>query len=169
MLRYTKRTEQGVRATDPQVRTCAKQAVHVGDGGRFRARHFLVVAALLVAPCLAAWRFGALELRFVAGGYLGLSTLTYFLYFHDKHRANTGGWRVAENTLHLFELLGGWPGGFLAQRRFRHKCTKRSYQFMFWLIVALHQFVAVDSMLQWRGTHAAIETIRRAWLQVAAK
>jgi len=41
--------------------------------------------------------------------------------------------------LHLLELLGGWPGAFLAQRRLRHKCSKRRYQFVFWLIVLAYQ------------------------------
>ncbi|HSH15989.1 MAG TPA: DUF1294 domain-containing protein [Verrucomicrobiae bacterium] len=53
--------------------------------------------------------------------------------------------RVSEANLHLLELLGGWPAALLAQRRLRHKCSKGSYQFMFWLIVLGHQFVAGDS------------------------
>jgi hypothetical protein len=32
--------------------------------------------------------------------------------------------------------MGGWPGAFVAQRRLRHKCVKRKYQIVFWLIVA---------------------------------
>ena len=38
----------------------------------------------------------------------------------------------------MVELLGGWPGALLGQRRFRHKTRKRSYQLVFWLIGALH-------------------------------
>ena len=42
---------------------------------------------------------------------------------------------------------GGWPGAFLAQRRFRHKTRKLPYQFVFIVIVLLYQLVAVDEIL----------------------
>ena len=38
----------------------------------------------------------------------------------------------------MLALLGGWPGAFLAQRYFRHKTQKVSFQIVSWLIVALH-------------------------------
>jgi uncharacterized membrane protein YsdA (DUF1294 family) len=41
-------------------------------------------------------------------------------------------------------------GAFLAQRLLRHKNAKRSYQFVFWSIVALHQYAALDSLTGWR-------------------
>ena len=54
--------------------------------------------------------------------------ITYGMYADDKQRAASGAWRVPESSLHLAELLGGWPGAFLAQRWLRHKCSKASYQ-----------------------------------------
>jgi len=56
----------------------------------------------------------------------------------DKQRARNGKRRISEKTLHLLELWGGWPGGLLGQRAFRHKTRKLSYQLIFWLIVGLH-------------------------------
>jgi uncharacterized membrane protein YsdA (DUF1294 family) len=76
-----------------------------------------------------------------------VSAITYAMHAHDKQQAITGGWRVPEATLHFAELLGGWPGAFLAQRRLRHKCSKASYQIVFWGIVLLFQIAAVDVML----------------------
>jgi uncharacterized membrane protein YsdA (DUF1294 family)/cold shock CspA family protein len=70
--------------------------------------------------------------------YPTMSLLTFFLYAEDKARAKRGNWRIPEQTLHLCELAGGWIGGFVAQRRFRHKSIKKSYQFVFWLIVIVH-------------------------------
>ena len=32
-------------------------------------------------------------------------------------------------------LVGGWPGGLLAQQWLRHKTSKRSFQQMFWVTV----------------------------------
>ena len=65
-------------------------------------------------------------------------------------------------NLHLLELLGGWPGAFLAQRRLRHKCSKGSYQFVFWLIVLGYQFAAYDSLQHWQYSRAGLNWIERA-------
>jgi hypothetical protein len=63
---------------------------------------------------------------------------------------------VPEARLHLLELLGGWPGAFLAQRRLRHKCSKHSYQVVFWLIVLAYQFAAFDSFHDWQFARPAL-------------
>jgi uncharacterized membrane protein YsdA (DUF1294 family) len=56
----------------------------------------------------------------------------------DKARAEKEERRVPENTLHMLELLGGWPGALIAQQWLRHKTAKVSYQVIFWLIVMGH-------------------------------
>ncbi|HEU5072003.1 MAG TPA: DUF1294 domain-containing protein [Verrucomicrobiae bacterium] len=85
----------------------------------------------------------------------------YWIYARDKRRAEAGEWRVPEARLHFLDLLGGWPGGFLAQRRLRHKCSKGSYQFMFWLIVLAWQFAACDSLQSWQFLKATENWIER--------
>ena len=79
----------------------------------------------------------------------------------DRRRAEEGLWRIPEAQLHLVEILGGWPGAFLAQRRLRHKCSRGGYQVMFWLIVMAYQFVAYDSFQNWHYTRAALNYIER--------
>lgn len=76
--------------------------------------------------------------------YLFMSFLTFALYADDKFRAKKHQRRVPESRLHLCELLGGWLGAFVAQRRLRHKNRKAAYQRVFWSIVALH-------MMAWIG------------------
>jgi uncharacterized membrane protein YsdA (DUF1294 family) len=39
--------------------------------------------------------------------------------------------------LHLFALVGGWPGALAAQRLLRHKARKLSFQVLFWATVLL--------------------------------
>jgi uncharacterized membrane protein YsdA (DUF1294 family)/cold shock CspA family protein len=63
--------------------------------------------------------------------YPFMSLLTYALYAHDKSRAKQNIWRIPEQTLHLCEIIGGWLGGFIAQRILRHKNQKNSYQIVF--------------------------------------
>ncbi|MEM9082429.1 MAG: DUF1294 domain-containing protein [Planctomycetota bacterium] len=71
----------------------------------------------------------------------GLSVVSFFAYWLDKHRAARGKRRIPEQTLLLFDLLGGWPGGFLAQRKVRHKNRKLSYQAKYWSVVILNVIV----------------------------
>lgn len=73
--------------------------------------------------------------------YVVMSFLTFVLYADDKYRAQRRAWRTPERTLHLFELAGGWLGGFVAQRIVRHKSSKESYQIIFWSIVSFHLLV----------------------------
>lgn len=68
-----------------------------------------------------------------------MSVITYALYADDKARAKQRVWRTAEGTLHGCELIGGWPGGLVAQQVLRHKSQKKSYQVQFWAIVAIHE------------------------------
>ena len=74
---------------------------------------------------------------FVAS-YVLMSVVAFALYLIDKRRAVRGEWRISEGTLHAVELLGGWPGAWLAQRVFRHKNRKASYLGVFWAIGAAH-------------------------------
>jgi uncharacterized membrane protein YsdA (DUF1294 family) len=78
--------------------------------------------------------------------YTLMSIICFVCYFIDKRAAEKNQWRISEKTLHTLELLGGWPGAFLAQRTFRHKNRKLSYQVVFWLIVGLHVVIWVDQL-----------------------
>ena len=139
---------------DVQGRTCAKQAVHVNDGGRLTAASLLVLTGLLVLPILALWHW-QVDWSWAGGIGVIMSLFAYAAYATDKRSAREKEWRLPELELHLLALLGGWPGAFLAQRRLRHKCSKASFQFWFWLIVAVYQFVAFDSLQGWKYTKAA--------------
>jgi uncharacterized membrane protein YsdA (DUF1294 family)/cold shock CspA family protein len=73
--------------------------------------------------------------------YVAMSLLTIWLYSRDKSAAQARKWRISEKSLHLFEILGGWPGALLSQLYYRHKSRKISYQILFWMIVAGHCFL----------------------------
>jgi uncharacterized membrane protein YsdA (DUF1294 family)/cold shock CspA family protein len=89
---------------------------------------FLVVAAVLGSKLPLA----------VLVIYLVASATTYFAYYFDKAAALKSHRRTPESTLHLFSLLGGWPGALIAQRWFRHKTAKGSFQIVFWITVILN-------------------------------
>lgn len=148
---------------DLKGRACAKRVVFVKAGGccgRVGIGGWMLLSGLLVLPSLAmlwfpvSWWMGA-------GAMASASAITYGIYADDKKRAMAGVWRVPERSLHLAELLGGWPGAFLAQRRLRHKCSKLSYQVVFWIIVVIFQVVAADVILDWELSRALFDGLAR--------
>jgi len=89
------------------------------------------------ALLLGAYSTGKLG-GLILGIYIVASALSFISYGLDKWAAATGRWRKAETSLHIVDLLGGWPGGLLAQSAFRHKLTKASFQTWFRVTVVLN-------------------------------
>jgi len=66
------------------------------------------------------------------------STVAFVAYALDQSAARNDQWRTRESALHLFALIGGWPGALAAQRLLRHKTKKQSFQIVFWVTVVLN-------------------------------
>lgn len=134
----------------PVVRKAAAKSTHrsstQGSIQNFSSKA-LVLALLCILPLLGCVTLFGKGLRWVLPLYLLASLLSFLQYWLDKRSAQSGGRRTAENTLHLVELAGGWPGALIAQQTFRHKTRKASYQAVFWLIVAVHQLFWIDLLL----------------------
>ena len=92
----------------------------------------------------------------VAAAMLGISVVTILLYASDKRKAQARKWRIPESTLHWLAFLGGWPAALVAQRLLRHKTAKKSFQRVFWMIGVIHQCIALDCLLKWRFSLAAV-------------
>lgn len=141
--------------------------------GRPRAGRFQYAGAAKVGASIApgVWVAAAVVLVFFAilaglfyRGYLpvsilavygGVSLVLFVMYWIDKRAAQLGDQRIAEKTLHIFELCCGWPGALMAQQVFRHKTRKGSYQFVFWLAVlanlgALGWLLVAPEAMSWR-------------------
>ncbi len=131
---------------DPKGRPCAKDAFCPRKNRLPSLSSSLRLAVLLVLPAIANFRLPVAPWMLPLA-MLPLSVAAWLLCRHDKERASAGRWRVSETELHGLELFGGWPGSFLAQRKFRHKTRKVSYQAIFWSIVFLYQILSLDVML----------------------
>ena len=141
------------------VKTDKPREPSVGRGG-FGLTHLFFLGALLVAPVLAVVRLDVFGHSFWMLAVVGVISLTAFVsQWFDKRRAEQERWRMPENFLHLLELLGGWPGAFVAQRLFRHKTSKFSYQLVFWLIVGAYELVSVDFLLGWKMAQQARQLV----------
>ena len=123
----------------------------------------ILFLATQVLPALALVRLAKrFDPLWVLIYVLLISGATAFLYWQDKRKAQLQKWRFREATLHLFELLGGWASAFWAQRLLRHKNKKLSYQIVFWMIAALHQFVAYDYLSGWKRVGWVQDIVRAA-------
>ncbi|KGM54724.1 hypothetical protein N800_02305 [Lysobacter daejeonensis GH1-9] len=110
---------------------------------------------MLVLLCItAAAVVGRLPVS-VALAYWTVSFVTYLVYWRDKDAAGASESRVPESTLHLLDLLGGWPGALIAQQQFRHKTVKVPFQSTFWLTVLLN-------------VAALVLLLRLGWMQTLA-
>ena len=107
--------------------------------------------ASTAGPGIGSLTFAALFLTLVAGAafagrlpvavmllYLVASAVAFCAYGLDKAAARAGRWRTSEGALHMFGLVGGWPGALVAQRVLRHKSQKQSFQVVFWASVILN-------------------------------
>lgn len=86
----------------------------------------------------------------LAGGYLSASVLSFLDHAVDKHAARRGARRTPERRLLLLGLLGGWPGGLLAQHWLRHKTAKASFRWRFRGVVAANLAVLAGAVLSFR-------------------
>lgn len=156
-----------VLGTDGQGRACAKSVESLERRAGCRARHWLGLLLLLILPTLAVLHLPWSPWFSLA--YVTLVSLMTFLdYRHDKQRARRGGRRVPESTLHFLGLIGGWPGAFLAQRQYRHKTVKASFQRTFRAIVLLHHAVALDFLLGWPAGRRLVTLLSDLISQVPA-
>jgi uncharacterized membrane protein YsdA (DUF1294 family)/cold shock CspA family protein len=148
---------------DPKVGDTIQYQLEVGKDGKSRAVnariegatgflkswHWVLIGFCLLGAIHLLWQTTNLTTSTTARNwfplnlipltlYLLMSSITYILYARDKYYALNSSWRIQEKSLHLAEALGGWPGALMAQRSFRHKSVKKSYQQFFWFIVILH-------------------------------
>jgi uncharacterized membrane protein YsdA (DUF1294 family)/cold shock CspA family protein len=144
--------------------------------GRLRAARFQYSGAVrlgaTVAPgvwiaLLVAAAFGsAISVLFFQGyvpllllvAYGVMSLISFLMYAVDKGAAESGNRRVPEGRLHLFELLGGWPGALVGQQLFRHKTRKTSFQVSFWFNAILNLAV-LSWLLAWPDAEFARQAL----------
>jgi len=98
--------------------------------------HLKVFASILVLAALGCWvarTVAGVDVPAASLVYLPMSLVTALAYWLDKARARAAGSgatrrRVPERTLHLLELLGGWPGALWAREHVRHKTRDRVFR-----------------------------------------
>lgn len=81
--------------------------------------------------------------------YLIVINLIAFLsMFIDKKKAKWGRWRIPENTLFLYAILGGTIGSIVGMYTFRHK-TKKPKFYVGMPVLLILQILAVVAFAIW--------------------
>lgn len=107
----------------------------------------VILTALFVCALIISAYFDRISWLVVIA-YAAMSLVTFLAYGWDKSSARLGNRRTPESTLHLMDLIGGWPGGLVAQRLLRHKSRKEEFLAVYWATVWLN--VAAVAYLVWR-------------------
>jgi len=129
-------------STDGHGRPCAVKATLPGDILPKRAERSgkaLAVFGAILFLCVIGISVAASKLPpVILGFYLVASLITFIIYAMDKSAAKRGARRIPESTLHWLSLIGGWPGGLIAQQTLRHKSKKQSFRSVFCITVVLN-------------------------------
>lgn len=80
-------------------------------------------------------------------GLIGVNVMTVGLFWLDKQAAIKRQYRIPEKTLLTFALIGGTPGAFYAQQRFRHKTQKEPFRSLLKLIVVMQLAALVAALI----------------------
>ena len=159
--RQARRPEGGEIVTyelsnDNKGRARAEYTAIVGDHAPIRKSSKIGIVPLALTFLFLAFIACAVFSRklplLVLGIYLGASCVAFLAYWIDKSAARNDRWRTQESTLHIFGLIGGWPGALIAQRMLRHKTRKQPFQTIFWVTVVFN-CCALAWMLSPRGIH----------------
>ena len=73
--------------------------------------------------------------HFLLAYLISINIATFLLYGYDKFISSGDRLRVPELNLQALALLGGSPLALVAQKFFRHKTIKGSFQLVYWGIV----------------------------------
>ena len=74
----------------------------------------------------------------LATAVIAMNFIAFAAFGIDKARAENGQWRIAEETLLFFALIGGTAGAYAGRALFRHKTRKQPFS------TRLHQIALVQ-------------------------
>ncbi len=109
-------------------------AINVQAGKRRLSPYFIFGLSSFIS-ILMVFLYLSQYMHLLLAYLIAINLTTFLLYGYDKFIASTEKLRVPELNLQTLSLLGGSPSALLAQKFFRHKTIKSSFQIVYWLIV----------------------------------
>lgn len=100
----------------------------------------------LITVAIFAYLYTYQPIKPIFSYLIAINITTFLLYGYDKLIAGGEKLRIPEWNLHALALLGGSPAGLMAQKFFRHKTVKGSFQLIYWVIVLIQVGVVFGIM-----------------------
>ena len=105
-------------------------------------KHRYQINAIILSLIMLAFLFGILYIITDWSPYvlwiISVSVVTFALFGVDKTLSKTERARIPESVLHLFTLIGGFPGQILGRIVFSHKTNfKRHPSFTIVLVISI--------------------------------
>jgi uncharacterized membrane protein YsdA (DUF1294 family)/cold shock CspA family protein len=127
----TKQTDKGLSAIDVIP-------------GKKQTSPFLLygITAIIVTIATTIFLF-QMGLHIILAYIASVNLSTLLFYGYDKMIAGSSLLRVPEWILHGLSICGGSPTGLIAQKLFRHKTIKGSFQWVYWSIVVIQVVILI--------------------------
>ncbi len=74
---------------------------------------------------------------------LAINVITFTAFGLDKWKARRGRWRIPENTLLTFALVGGSAGAWLGMKVWHHKTLHRKFRYGVPALLLIHMAAIV--------------------------
>jgi len=105
--------------------------------GKKQYSPYLIFGVISFVFILLLFAYLSQQIHLLIAYLLSINLTTFLLYGYDKLISSGEYLRVPELNLQALSLLGGSPAALLAQKFFRHKTIKESFQLVYWVIVIL--------------------------------
>ncbi len=96
---------------------------------------YLIFGIISFAFIILVFSYLSQTMHLLLAYLIAINLTTFLLYGYDKFISSRKKLRVPELNLQTLALLGGSPAALLAQKFFRHKTIKSSFQIIYWIIV----------------------------------
>ena len=103
--------------------------------GKKQSSPYLIFGLISLFTIIAIVIYASQYMQILIAYLLAINITTFALYGYDKYISSSEKLRVPELNLQILSLLGGSPAALLAQKFFRHKTVKGSFQIVYWVIV----------------------------------
>ena len=111
-------------------------AISVVAGAKQQSPYFIFgLISIIITVAITSYLYLYENLQALISYLIAINTTTFLLYGYDKLIAGGDKLRIPEWNLHALAILGGSPAGLMAQKFFRHKTVKGSFQLVYWGIV----------------------------------
>jgi uncharacterized membrane protein YsdA (DUF1294 family)/cold shock CspA family protein len=123
-------------------------AVKVIPGSKRVSPYWLygISAIMLTLAMITFFFYNGLHI--IIAYIISINLSTFLFYGFDKMIAGSSLLRVPEWILHGLSIGGGSPTGLIAQKVFRHKTIKSSFQFVYWAIVVIQVILLVFLLIE---------------------